>query len=424
MSSFTDVNAEFDTQRATQIAEIASYNASAADRQQQMDDRQAVRLADWDQRVADGKLIPIGAGKFRVDDPGTWDDREVFTMQRFTGTNGQAMVLPMPDHGLAVREDGTARFYGRQPEWTRVGTIIEAGLSSVPAVLKAGGIDWEVEKVPSLYERNGELLTDERSWHNIRTDSGYSLGTVGSIYKPFQNAQAADFLHEIVADHGAVFETAGELRDGETVFVTMRMPENLVVDEGGLADPIARYIAWSNNHSGKGKAKLVTTPWRIRCGNTHAFSLRDAARSIGFSHSGDLTAKVELARKALGMSEKYFEVLQAEETTLARTPMSNDEFDDMLLEIWPEKDDMSKREAGIFDRREDALFGAFESYSAELGQTAYAAENAFTWWWDHTAPRRALNGSMAAARVTAVFEDDDLARKTTVHRSLLTLANR
>lgn len=414
-TSTTDVNTQFDTQRADQYQ-------SAVDAAARMTEREAVRKADWDQRVRDGKLLPLGNGKFRVSEPGSWDDGEVFTEQ-LTTLDGVEMVVAMPDHGLAVK-DGKVSLYTRLPEWHSVGNVIPEGTSDVPAVLRAGGIDWETAKVPALYRRHGKVLTDPRAFHHVRTDSDYSLAVVGKTYQPFQNAKAADFLHEVVADHGIVFETAGELRDGETVFISLRMPENLVVDPGGVSDEIVQYLMWSNNHAAKGKAKIVMTPWRPRCGNTHGFGLRDAARSYGISHTGNLDQKVEMARKALGISVSYFGKLAEEETRLARTDVSFADFDALVKEIWPEKDEPTRRESGISDRRRDTLRGLFAGYSAELGQTAYALENTMTDFLDHVAPRRALNDSMAAARATALIEDDDLKAKTAVHRQLLTLSNR
>lgn len=421
-ASTTSVNDQFDTERAAQIAEIRTFNAGREDRRAQADARDAQRQDAWDSRVADGKLIPLGDGRFRVNQPGSWDDGEVFTARQAV-INGLDMIIPMPEHGLAEK-DGKVSLYSRQPEWHSLGNIIPEGTSDVDEVLRLGGIDWEASKVPSLYRRHGAILKDERSWHIVRNDNDYSLGTVGSAYRVFQNSQAASFLHELVNDHGVVFETAGELRDGESVFITLRMPEDLVIDQGGLEDKIRPYIAWLNAHNGKGKARVITTPWRIRCGNTHAFSIRDAIRSFGISHSGDLDRKVEEARKALDISVNYYERLQEEETLLARTPITFGQFDAVISEIWAPKDEPSKRESGIADRRHDALRDMFASYSVELGQTAYAGENVFTDWFDHVAPRRALNDSMAAARATAIMEDDDLIKKSTVHRALLTLTNR
>jgi phage/plasmid-like protein (TIGR03299 family) len=388
-----------------------------------MTEREAVRQADWDQRVSDGKLIPLGNGKFRVNEPGSWDDNEVFTEQR-TILNGQPMVIAMPDHGLAVK-DGKASLYTRQPEWHSVGNVIPEGTSDISEVLRLGGIDFEVAKVPALYRRHGKVLTDPRFFHNVRLDDDESLGVVGTVYVPFQNYQAAAFLQGLVDDHDIIFETAGALRGGSTVFITLKMPGDLIIDEGGLNDPVRQFLAWTNSHDGTGKARVMMTPWRIRCANTNKFALRDARATYGISHSGNLDAKVQDARNALGIAVRYFEEFKVEETQLARTELELAEFDKLIKGLWEPKNEPTKREAGISGRRSESLHSLFESYSSELGRTAYAAEQSVTDWLDHASPRRALNGSMSAARATALLEgstSDTLKVKT--HRQLLTLSNR
>ena len=57
--STVDVNARFDAERASQLT-------AAADRQ-----------ADLDRRVAEGTLVPLGDGRYRINQPGSWDDGEV-----------------------------------------------------------------------------------------------------------------------------------------------------------------------------------------------------------------------------------------------------------------------------------------------------------------------------------------------------------
>jgi hypothetical protein len=56
-----------------------------------------------------------------------------------------------------------------------------------------------------------------------------ALGVVGSGYLPLQNEEHAEFLNLLADQSGAIFDTAGSLRGGRQVFVTMRLPESLKV---------------------------------------------------------------------------------------------------------------------------------------------------------------------------------------------------
>jgi hypothetical protein len=99
----TDVNERFAAERAGQLQ-------AAADRK-----------ADIDGRIAEGKLVPIGDGRYRVNDPQSWDNGEVWTLQ-----NGDVL----PQHGLDT-STGQVALYSAVPAWHDLGTIIPGGTSDI-----------------------------------------------------------------------------------------------------------------------------------------------------------------------------------------------------------------------------------------------------------------------------------------------------
>ena len=46
-------------------------------------------------------------------------------------------------------------------------------------------------------------------------------------YVPFQNEACCDLLNALVDESGAHFETAGSMRGGRRVFVTMKLPKTM-----------------------------------------------------------------------------------------------------------------------------------------------------------------------------------------------------
>ena len=64
--------------------------AFAAERAGQLDTAQQHR-SDIDRRLTDGTLITLGDGRYRVNDPASWDHGEVLHLQ-----DGQIL----PQHGL------------------------------------------------------------------------------------------------------------------------------------------------------------------------------------------------------------------------------------------------------------------------------------------------------------------------------------
>jgi phage/plasmid-like protein (TIGR03299 family) len=444
----TDVNAGFDAERAFQVARISDYNDQATawnalSPEERATQEMAGAVARFEERVAAGELRNLGGGRYEVTTG--FDRGEVFYVQRSAGNLRQLMV--MPEAGLDTKADGTAALYSRYPEWHNLGTIIPAGLSSIPGVLKAAGLDFEVEQRPSGMWRpftedelaarqeqydwsddqldgiaTGEFVEVPGQFVNYRTDSGAPFAVVGKIYTPIQPAQSMAFLQGLIDDDSVIIESAGCMAGGARIFITCLLPQTMVIDAEGIADEVQMHIAVIDRYDGNGKFLAIATPWRIRCGNTERFALRDAVARWGIRHTTTAPQRVAEAQRTLGLTNKYAERFVAEETALARTELTSDDFSELMAEVWGERDLVkeSKKSATIANRREEGLRGLFSLYSGELGQTAYSAERAVTDWLDHVAPRRISDkDKLAAARATAALEGSDDDRKAAAHTALM-----
>ncbi len=402
-----DVNERFAAERASQLA-------AATDRR-----------ADIDRRVAAGTLVPLGNGRYRVNDPGSWDNGEVWTLQ-----DGDVL----PQHGLDTTT-GKAALYSAVPAWHELGTVIPGGTRDIDQVLTLGGIDFDVTRRPVLYRidptnPDSPIRTVADQFVTVREDTGAGLGVVGARYEIFQNREIFEFLQDLVDKYDIVWESAGALRDGRRVFVSMRLPQTVTIDAGGINDQILPFIAGINSHDGSSQAQVVVTPWRILCGNTERFALRDAHTRWGVSHTHNWNAngRVEEARRTLGLSVKYFEAFAAEEEALARTELALAEFRAVVDELWPAPDDDApKRARTNHATRIETLTGLYTSNAERLGRTAYAAERAiteYTDWKSAIRPTGSLRGKNLAARATAVLEGTGDELKSRAHRRLLTLVRR
>jgi len=425
----TDVNAAFDAERRQQQADVAAYNAEAtawnAGNADRIAQQQAEASARFEARVANGTMINLGNGRYEVNEPGSWDNGEVFQVQRSGSDLRQLLV--MPEHGLDT-SSGQAALYSRYPEWHELGTIIPAGLSSIPSVLKAAGLNFSVLSRPSgamLPGPDGEdvFTVDPAKFVNYRSDTGALLATVGKVYTAIQPAQSMEFLQKLVDDGDVIIESAGAMAGGARIFITCLLPEHMVIDAEGISDPVQMHIAVVDRFDGNGKFQAIATPWRIRCGNTERFALRDAVARWGIRHTTTAPDRVKEAQRTLGLTRKYAERFVAEENALASTPIKLDEFDALIAEVWGERDRMeeSKRTTTVADRRETELHEMFGRYAGELGRTAYAAERSVTDWLDHVSPRRVTGDKLAAARATAMLEGSDDDIKSTAHAKLMTL---
>jgi phage/plasmid-like protein (TIGR03299 family) len=412
-STTVDVNQAFADERVQQIASAYQARDAAAERFSQ-------RAAQFDARIADGKMRDNGNGTFTVTDPGSWDDGEVFRMVRPTP---ESIPLILPQTGLDTLEDGRSALYTSTPSWhaTEGIGLIEGGTTEIGTVLQKGGIDFLVMQEPVNGAVSGEV---PGAFINYRSDTKAPLGVVGKIYTPWQPRQQLGFLQELAERYDIPFESAGSMNGGKQVFVSMKVPESIGIDVEGINDEVQLFFAAINSNDGEGKGRVVATPWRPVCGNTNRFALRDAVTSWGWRHTKAMPDRIAEAQRQLGLVFAYGENFQKEETQLARTEVTLGQVEQLVAQIWESLPaDATDRQRRTHEARLDKVFERFALETTRVGRTAYAAENAVTGYLDHDASRKAKPVNMAAARATASMLGADDDKKAKAHKLLLTLAS-
>ena len=343
-------------------------------------------------------------------------------------TDGSYAATVGYDRGEVIGRDGldttlgTAALYTSTPAWHGLGNVIPGGISDIDTVLGLGHIDFGVEKRPAEFVYNGERRTVPDQFVTVRDDTGDPLGVVGARYTPFQQRRVFDFLEDLADTHGVLWESAGALRGGRRVFVTMQIPQSVIVDRGGLDDEIRLYIVAINSHDGSSQMDTLVTPWRVVCGNTERFALADAKYRLGIRHTSGALDRLEEARRTLGLTLAYGKAFETEETALVRTDLAIDQFHAVLADLWPLDDDATDRTRTIARKRTERLDAMFRTETERAGRTAYAGERAITDYLDHVAPRRpGTTMTEEIARATALMEDTDGDMKTRAHRRLMLL---
>lgn len=390
----TDVNEGFATERAEQSSAARRWEEDLQDR---IDRGVVERLPDGRYRVLTG-----------------WDAGEILSARG------------VPQHGLDTSLGSTA-LYSSVPAWHGLGKVILGGVTDVDTVLEAAGIAYQVELVPARYQWRDETRTHPGRYHTVRTDTGTSLGVVGKDYEVIQNRDGFAFLQELVDDSQVIWESAGALREGRKVFISLRLPKHVRVDVGGIDDEIVPFLTAVNSHDGWSPFTVCVTPWRPVCANTERFAVRDAYSRWTIRHTKSARDRVREARRTLGLSVRYFDQWAREETALARTNLAIDEFQNLLSELWPLEDDATARRKRNAEARRERVTALFENEAQRTGRTAYAGERAVTEYLDHYAsirPSAALKGNTLGARGQRLLEgtDDDI--KSGAHRRLTALRQR
>jgi len=301
-------------------------------------------------------------------------------------------------HAIEQFSDGSAGFVSaRQDAWHRLGTVLPDEAMTAEQALSAARLGgWNVRKLAltareitpdgvSSYEVDRYYATARTNPVTQKTDL---LGVVGETYHPVQNEENCDILNDIRDESGAFIQTAGSLYGGRQVFVTMKMPQGMLLHG---QDALDMYIAALNSHDGSTAFRLIATPVRIVCANTQAMALSQAKSSFAIRHTETAKARIAEARRALGLTFKYMEEFQREAERMMDAPLTHKEFRKIIDELWkPPTGADSARTVGNSVRRNAALDSLFSDAATQKGirGTRWAGLQAVTEYIDHFAPAK------------------------------------
>ena len=314
-------------------------------------------------------------------------------------------------HELEGSLTGTASFVSaRQHAWHKLGTVLADTFTAAQAMEHAHLGGWRVRKEPLQTVVVGadgvDTLDVPGRFATVRTNPFTArpepLGVVGEQYTPIQNEEHCDLLDTLVDESGAHFETAGSLKGGRQVFVTMRLPQTMQV--GGV-DPVATYLAACNSHDGSSAFRLLVTPVRIVCANTQAAAISRARSSFAIHHTVSASAQIAAARDALGLTFRYVEAFQAEADRMIDTAVTEAQFARLVEQVWPVADNATDRVTANANKRRLSLVQLLTDSptNAAIRGTRWAAYQAVTEYLDHAAPVAKSAPDAAAARAERVL---------------------
>lgn len=275
----------------------------------------------------------------------------------------------------------TMMYSGREVPWHGLGTQVDEAPTSKDA-LRLAGLDWEVKQNPVFTESGFEIPNYKA---NVRSSDNTVLGIVTDRYKVVQNAEAFAFTDSIIDTGNVLYETAGSLRNGKTIWMLARMPETNI-----LGDKFDPYMCFTNSHDGSGAVKVCCTPIRVVCNNTLNFALNTATRCWSTKHIGDISSKLEEARYTLKMANKYMTKLDEEADKLANQKISEDEIAKILDELFPvnEDKDSDRKKNNVEEAKNQIMICYMAPDIAKFVGTKYGFLNAVSDWCGHATPAR------------------------------------
>jgi phage/plasmid-like protein (TIGR03299 family) len=316
-------------------------------------------------------------------------------------------------HEIETHGNRAAAVFARKDAWHRLGTTLTDVFTAEEAMRVGHLGGWDVRKNPlttteitldgvSVLEVPGHFATVRT---NPFTGAAEPLGVVGEGYRPIQNEDHCEILNRLVDDSGAIFDTAGSLRGGRQVFVSLRLPETMRIGGTDEIDEIDVNIVALNSHDGTSAFRLLVTPVRVVCANTQAAALANHSASISIRHTASAKARVAAARDALGLTFRYVQAFQAEAEQMIEQTMTDAAFHAMTAELFPAPDrDAGPRTRNAHRERETTLMGLWADArtQANIRYTAWAGYQAVTEYLDHHSPVR-THHDKATARATRVL---------------------
>jgi phage/plasmid-like protein (TIGR03299 family) len=289
-------------------------------------------------------------------------------------------------HNLNFK-NGRASFVSRKEmAWHGLGTIVESLTAKEALVM--GGLDFQVEKRP-LYvpgvalgfedakkfqrigreivrgtDTNGndiltsnyhKLIRFNKQYSTVRTDNDFPLGIVGEKYHVFQNHEAFEFFDSIVGENYAEYETVGALGNGETIFITAKLREEMVFNK----DLIDKYLLLSTSHDGSSSISVMFTPIRVVCNNTLTLALRGKnSHKVLINHTVNAKDRLENAKRVLGLvgqSKIAYEAAFGNMLNIKATDEEATEVFKKVLKLEPD-------DKGIYSTRAKNILDSIETY--------------------------------------------------------------
>lgn len=171
----------------------------------------------------------------------------------------------------------------------------------------------------------------------VRDDTHAQIGVVSDQFSLVSHGQMGEIMEAILGLTNVKFETAGSVNGGAQVWALAYIDEpDKIANDDTASYP---YIVLLNAHDGSGACKLIATTVRVVCWNTYQMASMEGERTgrqFIFRHVGDVTARIEEAKKALAGVRDEFAEWDAMANELYGMKCGEVEFNHFLQDFLPD----------------------------------------------------------------------------------------
>lgn len=212
-------------------------------------------------------------------------------------------------------------------------------------VMRKAQLDWNVAKCELIAKMPGLIEDIDKSsgfmkggdyyevcpnaFATYRTDHNIPLGLVKDRYTIVQNTEAFSFFDKAIGKDKAIWQTAGFFGNGERVFVSAKLPNNILVN----GDPVENYLVFTTSHDGSCGVKILFTPIRVICENTLNAAIHQASNYVSFRHTNSVHANINIADEILGICRNTTFDLNDKYNMMYKTSMTDEQAQQVFANI-------------------------------------------------------------------------------------------
>ena len=212
-------------------------------------------------------------------------------------------------------------------------------------VMRKAQLDWNVAKCELIAKMPGLIEDVDKSsgfmkggdyyevcpnaFATYRTDHNIPLGLVKDRYTIVQNTEAFSFFDKAIGKDKAIWQTAGFFGNGERVFVSAKLPNNILVN----GDPVENYLVFTTSHDGSCGVKILFTPIRVICENTLNAAIHQASNYVSFRHTNSVHANINIADEILGICKNTTFDLNNKYNMMYKTSMTDEQAQQVFANI-------------------------------------------------------------------------------------------
>ncbi len=276
--------------------------------------------------------------------------------------------------------------------WHKLGQRIAAA-STIDERADAAGLAFEVMKVRSQYQFNGELM-DSEDWHNVCSDTGQSLGVFTERYKVHQPRQILEMFERLInVDERFQWYSAAALKGRSVVFNCAKFKD----DMEAAGEPHKAYLTSATSFDGTLATGNTASLEATVCNNTLTWN-RQRGKTLKVRHSSALCeTKQDRMNDELMQVIASFDQYKAMADAMALAKSSADDTVMLLKNIFFGKDKVPTDISDMKTQTKNQLEDLIDCYRITVGEgremgTVWATLNAVTRYVDHNRTTRDHSG--------------------------------